>query len=120
MRRISLVALVACTPPAPERTTPLEPIIWLVPGRNATAIVQPIDRAASASPEALRQYFHSKAAIVHRQALSDGFTATFAGETHVLRERHNRWFRCHAPVTDDAMRDEVIAACKSYKLPAKP
>jgi hypothetical protein len=114
---IAIMAIAACTPNVPAKRAPKGDVIdTLSIGSSATTVtIETIGTAASASPEAL-----SKAPIDHREALSDGFTATFGGETHVLRERHNRWFRCHAQVTDDAMRDQVIALCKSYKLPAKP
>jgi hypothetical protein len=115
-----LVALAACTPNVPEKKPPKGTVIETLAAGSAAVVVETIGPAASASPEALRQYLLSKAPIDHRQALNDGFTTTFGGETHVLRERRNRWYHCHAAVTDDAMRDEVIAACKSYKLPAGP
>ena len=117
MRTSSLLVLLACTPAPPERMKPFEPIVGLVPAGRTTALVQRIDDAASASPEALRQYQHSTAPIESRRALSDGFAATLGGEVHVLRERRNRWFDCHAPIADDATRDEVIAACRAFKLP---
>jgi hypothetical protein len=119
---VAIVAVAACTPNVPAKQAPKGDVIdtLSIGSNNAAVTIETIGSAASASPEALRQYLLSKAPIDHRQALSDGFAATFGGHTHVLRERHNRWFRCHADVTDDAMRDEVIALCKSYKLPAKP
>jgi len=84
-------------------------------------VVETIGDAASVSPEALRHYLVSKAEIDSRLALNDGFAATFndatTRETHVLREAHHRWYHCHAVVTDDAMRDAVIALCKSAALP---
>ena len=122
MRRTVLAVLVtACTPNVPAKQPPKGELIeTLSIGSNGGAIiVETIGTAASASPEALRQYLLLKAPIDHRLPLSDGFAATFGGVTHVVRERHNRWFRCYAPVTDDAMRDEVIARCKAYKLPPK-
>ncbi|HUS27215.1 MAG TPA: hypothetical protein VMZ53_01865 [Kofleriaceae bacterium] len=119
--RLSLLVLTlaACTPNVPEKKPPKGALIETLAAGSNAVVVETIEPAASASPEALRQYLLSKAPIDHRAALADGFTATFGGETHVLRERHNRWYRCHAPVTDDAMRDDVIAVCKSYKLPAQ-
>jgi hypothetical protein len=114
------LALGACTPNVPEKKPPKGAVIETLAAGSASVVVETIEPAASASPEALRQYLLSKAPIDQRQALNDGFATTFGGETHVLRERRNRWYHCHAAVTDDAMRDEVIAACKSYKLPAGP
>ena len=117
----ALVALAACTPNVPEKKPPKGTLIETLSAGSAAVIVETIDNAASASPEALRQYLYSKATIDSRLALSDGFAATFTDgavrETHVLREHHNHWYRCHATVTDDAMRDAVIATCKTYKLP---
>ncbi|HTL36738.1 MAG TPA: hypothetical protein VL326_26570 [Kofleriaceae bacterium] len=104
----------------PEKKPPKGTVIETLAAGSASVVVETIEPAASASPEALRQYQLSQAPIEHRQGLNDGFTATFGGQTHVLRERHNRWYDCYAAVTNDAMRDEVIAACKSYKLPAGP
>jgi hypothetical protein len=117
---VVLAVLAACTPNVPEKKPPKGAVIETLAAGSAAVVVETIEPAASASPEALRQYLLSKAPIEHRQALNDGFTATFGGQTHVLRERRNRWYDCHALVTDDAMRDEVIATCKSYKLPAGP
>lgn len=114
------VALAACTPNVPEKKPPQGTVIETLSAGSASVVVETIGIAAAASPEALRQYLLSKDPIDHRAALNDGFTATFGGQTHVLRERRNRWYHCHAQVTDDAMRDDVIATCKSYKLPAGP
>jgi hypothetical protein len=119
------LAIAACTPNVPEKKPPKGALVeTLSLGSDGAAVtVETIDSAASASPEALRQYLMSNATIDSRKALPDGFAATFTDgalrETHVLRERHNRWFHCHAPVTDDVMRDAVIAVCAAYKPTSK-
>src|SRR6476469_169022 len=92
------IALAACTPNVPEKKPPKGEIVeTLTLGSGTSVVVETIDAAASASPEALRQYLLSKATIDSRKALSDGFAATFtdgtARETHVLRERHDHWYR---------------------------
>ena len=125
IRLAVLALLAACTPNVPDKKPPKGGVIaTLSLGSDVAVTVETIGDAASASPEALRQYLLSKAQIDSRLALSDGFAATFTNgttrETHVLREHRNLWYRCHAQVTDDAMRDQVIALCKSYKLPAQP
>ena len=121
-RLVALALLVACTPNVPERKPPKGKLIeTLSLGSDVAVAVETIGDAASASPEALRQYLLSKAQIDSRQAISDGFAATFTDgaqrETHVLREHRNHWYDCHATIVDDAMRDQVIALCKAYKLP---
>ena len=117
-------AVTACTPNVPEKKPPHGEVVELLHlPSGEPVVVETIADAASASPEALRQYLRSKATIDSRLALDDGFAATFTDEatreTHVLREAHHHWYRCHAQVTDDAMRDAVIALCKSEK-PPKP
>ena len=120
--RLLALTLVACTPNVPERKPPKGTLVaTLTLGSDVAVPVETIGDAATASPEALRQYLLSKATIDSRLAISDGFAATFTEgaqrETHVLREHKNHWYDCHAQIVDDAMRDQVVALCKSYKLP---
>lgn len=113
---VSIVLLVACTPPVHEKKPPAEkPLATLSLKDGRIATVSRIDESATASPEALRQYLRVTGDITSRQALSDGFVATIETETFVIREIHNAWIRCHATTTDDATRDEVIALCRSYR-----
>jgi hypothetical protein len=87
-----------------------------------------------ASPDAyvaqLRKHWDegTKAVFESRQGVKDGFAMTIVvtparcpcspkRETFVVRQLGNVWYQCSAEwITDDAMRDQLVALCKSVKL----
>jgi hypothetical protein len=127
----ALAALAACVPDAPERYVQHAPTLaalrlrlpagahasydvaldrWIVATPDAYAIADAAPPAAVASPDALAHM--SRAKVVARESLSDGFTATLSEHaaasqrvTIVVRQLGNQWLRC---VGD-------VSLCKSLK-----
>jgi hypothetical protein len=125
---ISLLWLTACVPDA-DTTRAADAVrvpTALPDGRVTQVSFSRAPTGAIASPEALRHHMETtywpagtRAEIVSRRSLSDGFAVTFARagshETHVVRQIGGAWFRCTAlPVADDTMRDAVIALCRAH------
>lgn len=109
------------TPPIPD-------------GRTANARIERADNRAVASPDA---YLHKRleywdkgttAEIEKRESVKDGFAMTVTvkpavdpahpkREMYVVRQLGNVWYQCMSEwVPDDAMRDQLLALCKSLKL----
>ena len=132
---LALLVLVGCEgKPSPTSdmnmsTETKPPSTFLVGGTEVT--FKPVRPDVVASPEA---YVHHKktrvwelgttAEFEKREAIKDGFAITVAltppkgpprREVHVVREIGRRWFQCHATITDDATRDEVVARCRAEK-----
>ncbi len=126
---LTLIAtLGACVPDA-DTSRAAEPVrvpTALPDGRVTQISFSRAPTGAVASPEALRHHLETtywpvgtRAEIVSRRSLSDGFAVTFvrgsSHETHVVRQIGSAWFRCSAsPVADDTMRDAVIALCRAH------
>jgi hypothetical protein len=102
--------------------------------RTISVILERTPPQTTAAPEALRHYLETKswakgttAEIEKREALSDGFAAILlvksaadpvhpTRQVYVIKELGSEWFRCFSTsVDDDAMRDQVLALCKSIK-----
>lgn len=82
------------------------------------------------SPDALLHVMKTRtlgpdvtAAIVKREALSDGFAtiiettqgASTAREIYVVKELGSEWFLCASTGADETTRDQALALCKSIK-----
>jgi hypothetical protein len=109
------------TPPIPD-------------GRTASARIERAPARAVASPEAylahrIRYWDHgAKATIEKRESVKDGFAMTVLlrpaadpdhpkRETYVIRQLGNVWYQCMSEwIPDDAIRDQLVALCKSLKL----
>src|SRR5688572_4825110 len=102
-------------------------------GERSNARFERAPREAVAGPDA---YLHYKlghwdkgttAEFEKREAIRDGFAMTVVvkpavdpnhphRETFVVREIGNVWFQCRSEwIVDDAMRDQLLALCKSIK-----
>jgi hypothetical protein len=106
----------------------------LADGRTASARIERADPRTVASPDA---YLHRRrelwdqgttAEFEKREAVKDGFAMTVVvkpaadpahpkRETYVVRELGSVYYECLSEwVRDDAMRDQLLALCKSLKL----
>lgn len=124
-----VLSYAACVPDADTRR-PADAVrvpTVLPDGRVTQVSFSRAPAGAVASPEALRHHLETtywpastRAEIVGRRSLSDGFAVTLVRggrhETHVVRQIGSAWFRCTAsPVADDTMRDAVIALCRAHR-----
>jgi len=103
-------------------------------GRTTNARIERAPASAVASPDAylaqLKKYWDegTTAEFEKREAVKDGFAMTLVvkaavdpahpkRETYVLRELGSVWYQCLSEwIPDDAIRDQVLALCKSLKL----
>jgi hypothetical protein len=106
----------------------------LLDGRTTSAVLERANPTWVASPDAylaqLRKHWDAgtKADFESRRGVKDGFAMTIvvtparssdapARETFVVRQLGNVWYQCSSEwVTDDAMRDQLLALCTSVKL----
>lgn len=103
-------------------------------GRTANARIERADPHAVASPDAYLaqrlKYWDqgTTAEIEKREGVKDGFAMTVVvkpavdpahpkRETYVVRQLGNVWYQCMSEwIPDDAIRDQLVALCKSLKL----
>jgi hypothetical protein len=103
-------------------------------GRTTSARIERAAPNAVASPEAYLaqrlKYWDAgtKAEIESRAGVKDGFAMTVVvrpavdperpkRETYVVRQFGNVWYQCMSEwIPDDAIRDQLLALCKSLKL----
>jgi hypothetical protein len=103
--------------------------------RRATVRIERADERYVASPDAYLNHLTPRwgtdklVTILDRRHIGSGFVLTvgvFAGEsdpnpqsaTYVVRKLGKLWYRCHTEnVDDEALREQVIALCRSVRLP---